>query len=48
MNGSPRSGPIFDAKKNAYYKYKLSIRENKWKLDELRWFRQILEVVQIL
>ena len=36
MNNCPRSGPIFEAKKHSYYKYKLSIRSNKNKLDQER------------
>ena len=36
MNGSPRNGPIFEAKKHAYYKYKLYLKKCKFGLDQER------------
>ena len=36
INGSPRTGPIFEAKKHAYYKYKLSIRSDRMIHDQER------------
>ena len=36
LNGSPRQGPIFEAKKNAHYKYKLHLKKNKYELDQQR------------
>ena len=33
-NGCPKSGPIFEAKKHAYYRYKLSIRDYKASQDQ--------------
>ena len=36
LNGSPRNGPIFDAKKNAYYKYKLYLKKCKCEIDQER------------
>ena len=36
MNGKPRSGPIFEAKKHAHYKYKLSLRKSKFEKDQNR------------
>ena len=29
LNGCPRVGPVFEAKKNAYYRYKLRLKEKK-------------------
>ena len=34
MSNCPRSGPIFEAKKHSFYKYKLCIRSNKTNLDQ--------------
>ena len=34
LNGCPRNGPIFDTKKNAYYRYKLAIRDAKRNFDQ--------------
>ena len=34
LNNCPRSGPIFEAKKHAYYKYKLFIRDCKTRKDQ--------------
>ena len=34
LNGRPRTGPIFDAKKNAYYRYKLHIRKCRTEHDQ--------------
>ena len=34
LNGCPKSGPIFEAKKNAHYRYKLCIRNNKNNHDQ--------------
>lgn len=36
INGSPRSGPVFEAKKHAYYRYKLAIRKHKLNQDQKR------------
>ena len=36
LNGSPRTGPIFNAKKDAYYKYKLHLKKSKCDLDQKR------------
>ena len=36
MNGKPRSGPIFEAKKHAHYKYKLYLRRSKCNKDQKR------------
>ena len=36
LNGSPRTGPIFEAKKDAYYKYKLYLKKCKCELDQKR------------
>ena len=36
MNGSPRFGPIFEAKKNAYYRYKLFLKQCKNDFDQNR------------
>ena len=34
LNGCPRVGPIFEAKKNAYYRYKLRLKESKSTFDQ--------------
>ena len=36
LNNCPKSGPIFEVKKHAYYKYKLAIRDNKAIIDQHR------------
>ena len=36
LNGSPRFGPIFDAKKHAHYKYKLCLKKCKSEVDQQR------------